>query len=129
MVRKTGEDDTKGNEHLQGYMMGVISHKAARHLFIWQIAVLPEAQGKGFGSKLLEYTIDYARKNDDCEAILATVETDNTASQKLFEKYGFQIESERFKGQLQNMSTNSKKEAVANYYGSGTDQIFYVLRV
>lgn len=123
------EDDEKGNEHLQGFMMGFISHKVARHLFVWQIAVSPQAQGKSIGSKLLEYTIGYARKSNDCEAVLATVETDNVASQKLFEKFGFQIESERFKGQMQDMSMDSDREAVANYYGSGTDQIFYVLRV
>ena len=85
--------DKKGDNtsEIAGFMMGFISRKIESTLFIWQIAVSPQAQGKKTGSKLLRHTIDYAIKTADCNAVIATVETDNTASQHLFEKFNFQI--------------------------------------
>lgn len=112
-----------------GFMMGFISRKMKGELFIWQIAVSEKAQGKGLGSKLLQHTIDYASKTDDCNAVIATVETYNTASQKLFEKFGFTIDSLKYRKDEQEVLSVNGREAIKNYYGSGTDQIFYVKKI
>lgn len=112
-----------------GFMMGFVSRKMNGELFVWQIAVSENAQGESIGSKLLQHTIDYAKKVDDCNAVIATVETDNMPSQKLFEKFGFKIDSRKYRTGNQKMITVNGKEAIKNYYGSGTDQIFYVKKV
>jgi L-2,4-diaminobutyric acid acetyltransferase len=114
---------------IQGFMMGFVSQSIPGHLFVWQIAVSEEAHGKGIGTRLLEHTVTYARESGECTAVMATVETGNTGSQRLFEKMGFHIDSERFMEQGQELTQRGSKEAVTNYYGSGTDQIFYVLDV
>lgn len=112
-----------------GFMLGFLSERIKGHLFIWQIAVTKNTQGKGVGSKLMDYTINYAKNLDNCHKILATVETDNFASQSLFEKYNFEIKSGNYKGKNQEIIFENEKKAVKNYYGSGTNQIFYVLEV
>jgi RimJ/RimL family protein N-acetyltransferase len=57
---------------------------------------------------------------------MATVETTNIGSQRLFEKLGFTIKSKECKAPGQILTMNDGKEAVVNYYGSGTDQVFYL---
>ena len=79
---------------------------------------------KGIGSILLQHTIDYAIKANDCNAIIAPVETNNTPSQKLFERFGFNIDSQKFKTGDQKMVSVDGREAIKNYYGSRTDHIF-----
>jgi|GEM_PF-1356953 len=119
--------DTSGSPEPVGFMMGFISSRIKGHLFIWQIAVAPEAHGRGIGGKLLSHTIGYARSHPHCTALLATVETVNIASQRLFESRNFSIESGRFRGPDQQLILAEGKSAVQNYYGTGTDQIFYLL--
>lgn len=123
------EKDENSDERLMGFMMGFISHVIKGHLFVWQIAVSPAAQGKGVGSKLLAHTIEFAQSSEECSSVMATVETDNYASQSLFEKFNFKIKSGYFKDEYQELTTTNQKEAVKNYYGSSTDQIFYALDV
>lgn len=120
------KDGFKKNE-IVGFMLGFVSQKLKGHLFVWQIAVSPKVQGKGVGSKLLKYTIDYCRKMDACSKIIATVETTNKASQYLFEKFNFSIASRIYKAPYQELINCKGKEAIKNYYNSGTDQIFYLL--
>lgn len=116
-----------GSSRILGFMMGFISQSIPGHLFVWQIAVSEKAHGTGIGSRLLGHTIEYARESEECKAVMATVETTNTGSQRLFEKMGFHIDSKRFMEPGQELIALDRKEAVANYYGSGTDQFFYVL--
>ena len=126
-VAKEKKED--GSIEILGFMMGFLSRKLDGCLFVWQIAVSKNAQGKGVGSRLLDHTINYARAVEDCRYIMATVEIDNYASQKLFEKKGFKNDSATFMETGQEIITEKGKEAIKNYYGSGTDQIFYVLEV
>jgi len=122
-------ESNHGFSPVLGFMMGFVSQSIPGHLFVWQIAVSEEAHGRGIGSKLLDRTIKYARESKECVAVMATVETANTGSQRLFEKMGFHIDSERFMEPGQELINRNGHKAVANYYGSGTDQIFYVLDV
>ena len=123
IAREKKED---GRSILLGFMMGLMSRTFKGQLFVWQIAVSRKSQGKKLGSALLKHTLDYARKCEDCKEVMATVETTNIGSQRLFEKHGFAIKSKEFKGPGQMLIMNNGKEAVVNYYGSGTDQIFYL---
>ncbi|MDY6915639.1 MAG: GNAT family N-acetyltransferase [Candidatus Cloacimonadota bacterium] len=120
------KDGSNKNE-IVGFMLGFASPIIKGYLFIWQIAVSPKVQGQGVGSKLLKYTIDYCRKMDACSKIIATVETTNKASQYLFEKFNFSIASKKFKAPYQELISCEGKEAITNYYNSGTDEIFYLL--
>ncbi len=122
------EDPENGNSEIIGFMLGFISQKIPGYLFIWQIAVAEKSHGEKLGSRLLEYTIDQAIQKN-CKAVMATVETTNTASQKLFEKFGFSIDSGEFKRKGQKLEYENNKEAIRNYYNSGTDQIFYVKKI
>ncbi len=123
------EENEVKEAQILGFMMGFMSPKMKGELFVWQIAVSENAQGKSVGSKLLQHTIDFASKASDCNAVVATVETDNIASQKLFEKFDFQICSQKYVSGNQEFIEVNGKEAIKNYYGSGTDQIFYVKKV
>ncbi len=120
------EKKEDGRSIVLGFMMGLMSRTFKGQLFVWQIAVSRKSQGKKLGSALLKHTLDYARKCKDCKEVMATVETTNIGSQRLFEKLGFTIKSKEFKDPGQMLTINNGKEAVVNYYGSGTDQIFYL---
>lgn len=126
VAKRENEDN---DVDILGFMLGFVSRKIKGELFVWQIAVSGKAQGKSIGSKLLQHTIDYAKRADDCSVVMATVETDNMPSQKLFEKFGFIIDSRKYRTSNQEMIKVNGKEAIKNYYGSGTDQIFYVKNV
>lgn len=115
-----------GSSIVLGFMMGLMSRSFKGQLFVWQIAVSRKSQGKKLGSALLKHTLDYAHKCKDCQEVMATVETTNIGSQRLFEKLGFTIKSEEFKSPGQILTVNNGKRAVVDYYGSGTDQIFYL---
>ena len=118
-------DEDSGEEKLMGYMMGFVSQKMHGLLFVWQIGVSPDAQGKGIGKALLQRTIEYARFSN-CKGVIATVETDNIASQKLFEKLNFHVATKRFREPQDDLVKVDEKDAIADYYGSGTDQIWYI---
>ena len=123
------EKNEYGEDEILGFMLGFLSRKIEGSIFVWQIAVSEQAQGKSIGSGLLEHTVEYAYKTTDCKSVLATVEVENIASQKLFEKMNFEIVSKNFISEQKALVTSNGKEAVKNYYGSGTDQIFYRLMV
>jgi len=53
------------------------------------ILILPDYQGKGFGSEALEMIIDYAFTNLNAHQIFANITTDNNSSITLFEKFNF----------------------------------------
>ncbi|MEM6300019.1 MAG: GNAT family N-acetyltransferase [Bacteroidota bacterium] len=57
-------------------------------LVIHRLAVLPEAQGKGYARKLIEFSENLARRKG-CTSIRLDTYSPNTASISLYEKYGF----------------------------------------
>ena len=54
------------------------------------IVVDPALQGKGFGSKVLRQSIEYAFVEMKYFELLASIHTGNSASISLFSKFGFQ---------------------------------------
>ncbi|MCA1768090.1 MAG: ribosomal protein S18-alanine N-acetyltransferase [Idiomarina sp.] len=77
-----------------------ISQLVADELTLHNIAVDPDYQGQGFGSKLLQDLLDYAEKNH-CIVFLE-VRASNTAAIGLYESSGFDTVGRRL-----------------NYYASG----------
>ncbi|MGN0473612.1 MAG: ribosomal protein S18-alanine N-acetyltransferase [Acutalibacteraceae bacterium] len=73
--------------------------------YICNVAVSSDYRGMGIGGQLLEYLIDYARKNSLSEITLE-VRTSNQAARKLYEKSGF----ERL-GTRPNFYSNPKENA------------------
>jgi ribosomal protein S18 acetylase RimI-like enzyme len=75
---------------------GVAKHHPAwahRHLNV--IGVLPEFQGKGVGSKMLE---DFCRRADE-QGKACYLETDTEAARRLYERFGFHVvQQEKVKG-------------------------------
>ncbi|WP_398859181.1 ribosomal protein S18-alanine N-acetyltransferase [Streptomyces chengmaiensis] len=53
------------------------------------IAVAPEAQGGGLGSRLLTELLRHATAFE-CDQVLLEVRVDNTRAQKLYERFGFE---------------------------------------
>jgi len=73
------------NNELVGYLkLGLMENYG--HL--GQIAVKPADWGKGYGSKMMDFTIDYFRKNN-IERVGLYVETKNERAISLYKKYGF----------------------------------------
>ncbi|GAA6151727.1 GNAT family N-acetyltransferase [Pseudoteredinibacter isoporae] len=72
----------------------VIKPPADDMLVVAHLAVAPEAQGMGIGSKLIDYAADIARENGYAGLAL-DVSMENPAAQRLYERLGFQVCAER----------------------------------
>jgi diaminobutyrate acetyltransferase len=113
----------KEDQKIVGFTFGFQSQEDEDIFFVWQIGVDKNQRKKGVGSALLEKVIEYAKEND-IKKVHATVETINEPSQRLFESKGFSnISAENgYK-----IVRENGKDAILNYYGSGTNQILYEL--
>lgn len=61
---------------------------------IWLgICVCEKFRGKGFGKKIMNFLLEYA-KNNNIEEIYLTVDKDNIIAKKLYEKNNFIVEKE-----------------------------------
>ncbi|MBX3622428.1 MAG: GNAT family N-acetyltransferase [Rhizobacter sp.] len=63
-----------------------------RHALMLGISVLPEAQGRGVGSALMQAMCDYADGWAGALRLELTVYTDNAAAIALYRKFGFVVE-------------------------------------
>jgi ribosomal protein S18 acetylase RimI-like enzyme len=80
---------TNKNDNIIGYAHLDFEEK------IWLgICVCENYRGKGFGKKIINYLLEYA-KNNNIKKIHLTVDKDNIIAKKLYEKNGFIIESEK----------------------------------
>jgi putative acetyltransferase len=68
-----------------------------RHVAMLGIAVLPEAQGQGVGTVLMQALCDYADRWLGLLRIELTVYVDNAPAIALYRKFGFEMEG-RFRG-------------------------------
>jgi ribosomal protein S18 acetylase RimI-like enzyme len=55
--------------------------------FIYSINIHSDYQDRGYGSKLIQYVVDYARENNYCESFVIT-EKDNERACHIYEKAG-----------------------------------------
>ena len=63
-----------------------------RHVAMLGISVLPEAQGRGVGSALMQALCSYADSWGQLLRIELTVFTDNTRAMALYQRFGFRLE-------------------------------------
>ncbi|MDY7092998.1 MAG: diaminobutyrate acetyltransferase [Acidobacteriota bacterium] len=74
----------------------VVAYRPPTHpeaVFVWQVAVAPEARGQGLGRRLLEELV--ARTAEDGVRYLeATVTPDNEPSRKLFRSFARELDTE-----------------------------------
>ncbi|MCF8233489.1 MAG: GNAT family N-acetyltransferase [Bacteroidales bacterium] len=101
-----------------GFVWGFVSQAEPDVLFLWQIGVAESHRGSGISHQMMEVFIEAARENN-CRKVHATVETENIASCKLFEKMRFRNISSG------NTLVENGRKAIMNYYGSGTNQVLY----
>jgi diaminobutyrate acetyltransferase len=113
----------KENDEIIGFTFGFQSQEDEDIFFMWQIGVDKNQRRKGVASALVEKVIYYAQEHG-CKKVHATVETKNNPSQRLFESKGFNnISAENGYKVVRERG----KDAIINYYGSGTNQILYEL--
>ncbi|WP_241657837.1 GNAT family N-acetyltransferase [Anaerobacillus alkaliphilus] len=62
-----------------------------QHVALFRTWLASEAQGKGIGSKIMEYTLSWAEIHKLHKVVL-TVFSGNMVATKLYQKYGFTIE-------------------------------------
>lgn len=76
------------NGKIIGYRAFELKDRVAEPGFL---AIRKEYQTKGFGRKLLEHSIKYAKKKN-CKLMRIGVRESNVVARKLYEKLGFRIE-------------------------------------
>lgn len=69
-------------------MMGFYEEKQA--YTIWRFMIDARYQGKGYGKKALQLSIDYLRKEFDVNEIFLSFEQTNAVAEKLYSSMGFQ---------------------------------------
>jgi ribosomal-protein-alanine N-acetyltransferase len=80
---------------LEGRIAGYVSlYLAADEMMIGNIAVSPDYQQRGIGSKILEHVIEFAA-NHNISQIALEVRESNLAARKLYLKFGFKITGRR----------------------------------
>ena len=65
-------------------------HPRQPHWHLGPVAVVPERQGQGIGSRLLEHFCSYVDKTGE----MAFLETDKLENARLYERFGFSIAAE-----------------------------------
>ncbi len=110
----------RNEEKIAGFVWGFVSQTNRDIFFLWQIGVSKEYRGKNVAKKLIEKLIASAGELR-VKKIHATVETGNIASCRMFEKQGFNNISKGL------TTVENGRQAIVNYYGSGTNQVLYEL--
>jgi len=65
-------------------------HPSEPHWHLGPVAVVPEMQGEGIGSRLLEHFCSYVDKTGE----VAFLETDKLENRRLYERFGFSVTEE-----------------------------------
>lgn len=87
----------KSGDEFAGYIGS--SEKVFRVNYLWltELFVNPNFQGKGLGSELVKNVIDFARAQN-LEGVVTQTEFENIPAQRLYEKFGFkQVENPEWK--------------------------------
>jgi diaminobutyrate acetyltransferase len=110
----------KFNNDIVGFVMGFKSQVDKNKFFLWQIGVFSYYRGKEIGKKLLIELEKFA-KQVECKKIEVTVDPENIASKKLFEKSGYLNVSSK-EGEIIEVMGNN---AVKDYYKPGRHFILF----
>ncbi|MFX1405000.1 MAG: GNAT family N-acetyltransferase [Promethearchaeota archaeon] len=75
--------------HLLGYLvLGRFSDKIAH---LGRIGVQKSMQSQGLGAKLMEYALDWFRKQEGVKVVRLYTQVDNLHAQELYKKFGFKV--------------------------------------
>jgi L-2,4-diaminobutyric acid acetyltransferase len=112
------------NNVIVGFVLGFVSQVDPKTYFLWQIGVSPEKQGQGIGNRLLT-EMESLLKKTRVGRMELTVDPENITSQKLVEKTGFVVVSQKEKDSI----SVHDKMALKDYYGQGRHFILYEKKV
>ncbi|WP_406721632.1 MULTISPECIES: diaminobutyrate acetyltransferase [Thioclava] len=76
-----------------GWISGYIPPSTPNTLFVWQVAVAPEARGLGLGKRMLAHLLDRP-ETADCARLQTTITKSNEASWGLFRSFARSIGGE-----------------------------------
>jgi L-2,4-diaminobutyric acid acetyltransferase len=110
----------KFNDEIVGMVIGFKSQADKNKFFLWQIGVFSYHRGREIGKRLLD-RIEKAAKELDCKIMEVTVDPENIASQKLFEKNGYLNVSSKEGEIIEVMGSR----AVKDYYKPGRHFILF----
>jgi diaminobutyrate acetyltransferase len=107
-------------DEIIGFVMGFKSQTDENTFFLWQIGVNPSHRGKKVAENLLK-KLENTAETQGCNKMEVTVDPENIASQKLFEKNGY-INISSKEGKIIEISG---KQTVKDYYKPGRHFILY----
>jgi len=108
------------NGEVAGFVISFMSQTSKDTCFLWQIGVDPAFQGKGIATDLLK-KFEKHLKELGCKRIELTIDPENIASQKLFEKNGYKNASSN-EGETIEVKG---KVSVKDYYKPGRHFMLY----
>jgi len=93
-----GIKDNKAIAFLYGY--GLLRPDGRNMFYIHSVDVLPKFQSKGIGTKLMEYTLDYIRKENVYYIYFILTENDNIKACRLYQKFANRDEQVLFSNKI-----------------------------
>ena len=90
--------DNKIIAFLYGY--GMLRPDGKRMFYIHSVDVTNEEQSKGIGTKLMEFTLDYIKKENKYYKFFVLTEDDNIKACKLYQKYANREEQVLFSNKI-----------------------------
>ena len=90
--------DNKIIAFLYGY--GMLRPDGKRMFYIHSVDVINEEQSKGIGTKLMEFTLDYIKKENKYYKFFVLTEDDNIKACKLYQKYANREEQVLFSNKI-----------------------------
>lgn len=113
---------TDGDDRICGWTFGFASQREPELFFLYQIGVDPRHLRKGIGTSLIEALIGRA-SGKGCSRMRATVEPDNIASRRLFEKAGFKNISGTLSGSFRHLVYECPY--IPDFYGPDDNMIVF----
>lgn len=83
---------------LYGY--GMLRPDGKSMFYIHSVDVFPEYQSKGIGTKLMEFTLEYIKKENKYYKFFVLTENDNIKACKLYQKYANKNEQVLFSNKI-----------------------------
>ena len=90
--------DNKAIAFLYGY--GMLRPDGKRMFYIHSVDVISECQSKGIGTSLMEFTLDYVKKENKYYKFFVLTEEDNIKACKLYQKYANRDEQVLFSNEI-----------------------------
>ena len=93
-----GVKDEKIIAFLYGY--GMLRPDGKSMFYIHSVDVISEYQSKGIGTRLMEFTLDYIKKENKYYKFFVLTEDDNIKACKLYQKYAARDEQVLFSNKI-----------------------------